>query len=134
MIVEKIEDKLYSHQAYGSVGYGQYYGNAYNGQAKYGNDAKILGVYQLRYKKKNRKGGQQVVRMKFYRTSNPKSEKQIAIRQKFKEAVEFYKTLKNQGDFEAVKSFLKGVKKIDSRVIHAYMKDKPNLLGLTSFN
>ncbi len=104
MKAEKLEDKAYCHHIWGRIGRGVYYGSSHYGLLNYGFENKFSAIYQRRFIKKYQRKGTQIVKMRFYRPPNPQTDLQQKNRARMTSAVLTYKTLKNQGLFDLVKS------------------------------
>jgi hypothetical protein len=78
----------------GKLGLPNHYGHSIFGKSVYGLDMPLAGVYQMRRKYATNndkdfvvKGGNMIVRMRFYRPTNPNSAGQQAMRNKLRDAV-----------------------------------------------
>lgn len=92
MPVVNMPEALYSFQARGKFGFPAGCGVARVGHAKCGADSLNAGVYQIR----RRKGSQIVVRMKYYRPTNPQTVPQQANRTKFADAMSAWQALTDE--------------------------------------
>lgn len=124
-----LKDRVFSFNTTGRVGRSQYFGNARFGNVYFGSNNEFFAIYQNRYNRKDKVGGKNITKMKFYYPEDPKTSNQLALRQRFASAHNFYKSLVNTGFFDALKgSTIKGMTYYN-RAISLFIKQKPNYFG-----
>ena len=128
-----LKDRVFSFNTTGRIGRSQYFANARFGNVYFGSDNEFFAIYQNRYNRKDKVGGKNITKMKFYYPEDPKTSNQLALRQLFASGHNFYKSLVNTGYFDVLKgSRINGITYYN-RAISLFMAQKPDYFGAILF-